>query len=998
MSDTIHRRIARLALRRGLVAAERLWDLMEELARRQDDDEAPVDLWLERGLLDRAQLADVLSQIDGFDEQTKMLRADTALEVQQLESFVHAETAFLRAPGLDEETEGDDASIRRITGLDESSAELDPPTMPLDLGSVSEIDAIGEGGNAAGFDSQMRTLVHESNERDDGAPRSRPGGPDGLKRADETARLAALLDQQAGDDPRPARGVEIDDAAFANEDTQVHRKTEQDAGPRVPAPLDPGERFVLGHELGSGGGGRVVRAYDRVLGRTVAMKVLRSGASAGEAALGRFIAEAQATGQLEHPNIVPIYDFGMLPSGEVFYTMREVRRHSLREVLQALSADDPAHVEEYTLVRLVTILRQVAQAIHYAHSRGVVHRDLKPDNIMVGEYGEVLVMDWGLARVLDAQAADEAEPAAGETLGTPAYMSPEQARGELELVDEKSDAYSLGAILYEILTLRPPFGGESASQTMHNVVHTELIPPSVRARGREVPQQLEQLCLTACAADRDRRLSSARVFADRLGDWIEGIQPREAARRVEQGRKAAERYVELLDQVDAYDTRVKEAAQGVEQWEPIERKRQLWALEDERDRLETESVRAVGEAVNRFTQALAYDPGNAAARQGLADLYWARFARAEAAGDQLDTIYFKALVEQYDDGKYAPLLSDQTSLRVQSDPPQANVLLFKLDEVDRRLVAASEHDLGQAPFEIERLDIGSYLLFVDHPECLAVQRPVLLERGRPTSIHIDLPDADAIEEGFVYVPGGEFIAGGDPEAFDPRPPERVSVDGFYCARLPVTFREYLVYFNEIWAQQGEAALIRAPQTRGSDGYLIRYDEASELWVPDEILIEGHARKRYPAGQGHEYDLPVVGVRAADALAYCAWRGQRDGRDYRLPTEHELEKAGRGVDGRHFPWGNRFDATFCKMRFSRSENPQLEPVGTFVDDVSPYGIRDLGGGVQEWCEPRDGPDAPERPVKGGGWSQDMRSCRMASRLLLHVDARTASIGFRLVYGA
>ncbi|MGM0556329.1 MAG: SUMF1/EgtB/PvdO family nonheme iron enzyme, partial [Myxococcota bacterium] len=505
------------------------------------------------------------------------------------------------------------------------------------------------------------------------------------------------------------------------------------------------------------------------------------------------------------------------------------------------------------------------------------------------------------------------------------------------------------------------------------------------------------LCLEAMAYDKTQRVESAKLLQDRLEDWIEGIQPREAEARVSAGREAAREYHELREASQEYVDKARELASEIEQWEPILRKRELWKLEDKRDALETEAIKAFGTAVSSFTQALAYEPENSEAAEGLADLYFARFESAEQRGDEFDAIHYRALVEQYDTGTYAHRLRGVGSLVIESQPADTSATLFCFQEVDRRMVAADEMELDALPTQFDTLDVGSYLLTLEHPDCVSARVPVAVRRAEATKISVSLPEQSRAEDGFLFIDGGEYIAGGDPEAFDPRPAQRVHVDSFFCAELPVTFREYLVYFNELYETLGDRALSRAPQTRDSDGMLIRYDEEQELWVPDEILIEGSARDMYPVGEGHEFDIPVVGVRPEDADAYCEWLSQREGVDYRLPTEDELEKAGRGVDGRYFPWGNRFDATFCKMRFSRSENPQLEPVGVFVDDVSPYGVRDLGGGVQEWCQPADGNDV-ERPCRGGAWNQDMRASRLAGRISLLAEARSAGVGFRAVYSA
>lgn len=903
--------------------------------------EGGLDLWFDHEWLDEAQMAEVLAEI-GMLPRILVIDQDETL------------------PELDKT----EAALRAAAPLEDTN--VGPPP--------------------SSFDSVAQTLMAEPRESSDPGETAERTGLDREVTGVRTPTIAQAPPQRS-DQHRTLAWVKENKEEQRGEITAIRELSSRD-------------RYVLGRELGSGGGGRVVRAYDRALGRTVAMKVMFEEAGEDPRASSRFMAEAQATGQLEHPNIVPIYDFGALPSGELFYTMREVRRHSLRDAIEGLKRGSPNYTNEYTTIGLVSVLRQVSQAVHYAHVRGVVHRDLKPDNIMVGEYGEVLVMDWGLARILERPSrmnlAEKAQAEeSGHTLGTPAYMPPEQARGELDEVDEQSDVYGLGAILYEILSLEAPFVAEGPVETMWAVIEADLVPPSQRTPDRSIPQELERICLRAMSREKGDRYRTARDLAEDLEDWIEGLQPREAARRVETGRRAAQLYEELSVRTARLEERARQVASAIDGWEPIGDKRELWEIEDERDRARAERARAFGEAISAYTQALAYQPDNAEARKGLLNLYWRRFEDSRARNQLVDAIYFEALVRQYDDGRYARLLDSPAGLELRSEPSGVNAILKKLEEVDRRLRAVEERELGTTPLEVAELEEGSYLLEFTLSEEFSVRRPAKLARGRSEVVEVSLPPLEQFEDGFLHVPAGEFIAGGDPEAFDPRPQRRVHVDAFFCARFPVTFREYLEYVNELWMSDQELAMQRAPQTRAEEGLLVRFDDQAGLWVPDEILIEGPARKMYPVGEGHEQEIPVVGIRYKDALAYCGWRSERDGREYRLPLGDELEKAGRGVDARFYPWGNRFDPTFCKMRFSRPDLPQLEPVGAFPDDCSPYGVCDLSGGVQEWCKGRDDGHI-DQPVKGGSWNQDQRAARLASRVQILAAARSAGIGMRLVY--
>lgn len=769
------------------------------------------------------------------------------------------------------------------------------------------------------------------------------------------------------------------------------------------------DRYMLSRELGRGGGGQVVRAFDRELGRTVAMKILSRPPEAGpltNKSVQRFIAEAQTTGQLEHPNIIPVYDMGVLADGRLYYTMKEVRRHSLREVLQALLRGEELIEEEYTLTRLLNIFRQVCQAMHFAHVRGVVHRDLKPDNIMLGDFGEVLVTDWGLARVQGRevvtdfflQGGEDHRP--GQTLGTPAYMPPEQARGELDLVDELSDVYALGAILYEVLTLEPPFVGKSPFAVMVQVVNEAVVPPRRRVPDRDIPEELEVICLRAMAPERESRFEGAHELYLAIEAYLDGVRPREARRRSEQAARHAESYFRALGESQALERRARDAAAAVEDWEPVMRKRLVWRLQDEVQSTRHRMARAFGEAVNAYTQSLAYEVDLQSARQGLAQLYWSRFKTAENSQDILTLLYFEALIRQYDDGTYMPLLEGHGELTLATFPEGAELFLQPMVDRDRRLVPGDERYLGCSPVQGASLPMGVYQAVIRHEGYRDVVVPLTVGRCVEVDLVVDMLTEDDIGEGFIYVPPGEFIMGGDDEAFDAHDRADVFVEAMLIARFPVTFRQYLEFINDLWLSHPEQARQRLPSSRGSDGLLVRFDQDLQMVVPDEIVIEGKARERYPAGRGSEWDLPVIGVSFDDAVSYAQWRSRRDGVSYRLPTEVEWEKAARGTDGRVYPWGNHFDPTFCKMLLSRPEHSQPEPVGVFRADESPYGVRDMAGGVREWVADLSDPSQPLHPdaqtctVRGGAWNQDAKGCRLASRIRIIRQARNNSIGFRL----
>src|SRR5437764_330446 len=253
-------------------------------------------------------------------------------------------------------------------------------------------------------------------------------------------------------------------------------------------PMTAPEKYEYLQALGAGGMGEVVRAWDRDLHRFVAVKRLRSTSDSREAIL-RFVKEAQITGKLEHPNIVPIHDLGIDSQGRIYFSLKLIEGQSLKSMIEKRKTNQELapgvrYKDVYTPLRMVEIFISVCQAMAYAHAKGVIHRDLKPDNIMLGRYGEVLVVDWGIAKVFGAgtpveeqktiplTALNALSPEAsieGSVAGTPAYMPPEQAQGRVQSINTRSDVYALGAVLYHVIAGRPPYEGVSTLDVLKKV-------------------------------------------------------------------------------------------------------------------------------------------------------------------------------------------------------------------------------------------------------------------------------------------------------------------------------------------------------------------------------------------------------------------------------------------------------------------------------------------------------------------------------------------------
>lgn len=820
-------------------------------------------------------------------------------------------------------------------------------------------------------------------------------------------------------------------------------QTRDDRELRTLAARPPFRRYQDIAEIARGGAGEVRRMLDRTLNRVIAVKILREDLAADPGMVRRFMHEAQVVAQLDHPAIVPVHELGQFADDRWYLTMKEIAGKTLRDIIADLheargSGRFVPTPEGWTLRRTVEAFRTVCEAVGFAHSKGVIHRDLKPDNVMVGDFGEVYVVDWGLALVQGDDAMEDSlvdrpgwerdtlsgmrghatQTEHGVVVGTPAYMPPEQARGARDEVGPRSDVWALGAMLFAVLYGRPPYQG-AAGDVLKRVIQGPPLPP----RNLPVPEALDEVWQGCMRVDPGARYASARAVAADIDAWLEGSRARERALAlVEEARGRIPALAEARLKANRSREQARAAVVSLRPSDPLEVKEAAWALEDRAAGFAQELDELYQEISTKARAALAQVPDLPEAREILADQYRERAGAAELTGDRKGARELRALLAAYDDGRHAAYLRADGEFRLTTAPPGAQVRIFRYTQRARRLVPQPVEVAGPTPIRGHRLAVGSYLLEVVVPGRPPVRYPVRIGREEPwaavrpgtrDSHPLALPPTGEIRSVERYVPAGWFLSGGDPEAQGALPRRRVWVPAFAMASRPVTFADYLVFLNALLAA-GDDAAARAhmprlePRSGDVDPLVSLHTDTGRFVLRDTI---GQLRLSRAS--------PVVGVSWHDAQAYCLWLRGRTGLPWRLPGEHEREKAARGVDARSYPWGEHQDPAFHCMQDSALASPGPPGTSLFPVDQSPYGVFGLAGGVQEWCADAfrtEGPrqrgstatvPEPPRPsdvqparhanrraVRGGAWDLAAAAGRGASRSGSRPDRRRANRGFRI----
>ncbi|MBX7195015.1 MAG: formylglycine-generating enzyme family protein, partial [Sandaracinaceae bacterium] len=440
---------------------------------------------------------------------------------------------------------------------------------------------------------------------------------------------------------------------------------------------------------------------------------------------------------------------------------------------------------------------------------------------------------------------------------------------------------------------------------------------------------------------------------------------------VRQATDARARAAQGAEEVEARRRRLREAWAATPEHAGLPQKEPLWAEEEAVAMLERGRDEHEGGAVRALEAALRLQPDVVSVRDELATLHLARRARFLGSGHRERALEEERRAIEAGGPELERTLRASGTLVVYADAELA-LAQFVEDRGRLRLRGLRELSAGVA----HELAPGSYRLRTDVDGRLVVL-PLEIAPEQVTRITFEPRDAARLPADMVLVHRGVSLVGGDTAA-----PSRVEIGSFGLAVYPVTCGEYLEFLRTAFASPHEALRL-APRPS---------HDAGSYWR----VVDGAIAMPSVDTDGDRWDprFPVFGISALDAEAYLTWRSARDGRSYRLPSEVEWERAARGADGRVHPWGDRFDPALCKMRSSRAGDFTPEIVGAFPTDVSPFGVRDLAGGIAEWTSTAYGDDSRARCVKGGAWSTRAHRCAASFRASMLEHHVSGDLGFRL----
>ena len=803
--------------------------------------------------------------------------------------------------------------------------------------------------------------------------------------------------------------------------------------------------FTESSTIGLGGMGSVFAVHDAGFNRLVALKTLRPAYRNDTKYVDNFLREARITAQIDHPNVVPVHQMGILSDAGAYFTMKLVEGESLRSVIKKLEAGNEEYLEKYTLNVMLDIFLAICNAIGFAHSKGIIHRDLKPGNIMIGSFGEVMVMDWGMAKyraeqdsattgqkidlqseIAEALPSDtveldlDSEP--GTLHGTPAFMAPEQALGLAGEVDERTDIHGLGTILYSILTLRRSrFSVEITQEEIIRKAAASDFPSAAKAAapGRPVPQELDAICRKALAHHKaDRYISVQGIIRD-IRNFRDGFPVSAYSRRSWYNLvKYCQRRPTLPFAVAVAVLSLLFALMIV----VLLPNRETEGLFDTATAYTANGNRATDRAMTLLAEREQYLSGNQEASFAEIRQLQRDIERVAIEADYAFQVALDLLLTASPEGRFS-----EESLRIQADI-FARKLAYAIESRNYdaiRAISSQLHSRYGHLSEHMREHYGPLMY-----EAAQKRREEGFLDIQADGVEIEVLHAVSSDSGSRFVTSGKdyvemFIPVGSYVATVSRGKTRASFPFVVTPGEEVMLRPVLplsIPADTVYVPPGEFlhGWELAPlwlRSRYLPGYFIGDNEITigEYREFFDALTDPELRKKYmplyiPLDGGRRFepiylpdggiatplaaDMPVFGIIPEAAQAYCRWYGERHSVRCRLPDQYEWEKAARGVDGRAYPWGDKLlaeNALFVGNPRS-SYFPYAAGVNAFLTDRSVYGARNMAGNVREYVLSKSA-DLPGILLKGGGRRSTAIEMMSAATGVPHPSQSDA--GFRIL---
>lgn len=774
------------------------------------------------------------------------------------------------------------------------------------------------------------------------------------------------------------------------------------------------------HTIGIGGFGAVYAATEPGLKRKLALKVLRPRYRNQKERIMAFIREARITAQIAHPNIVPVHRIGVFEDAGCYFSMKRIGGETLRAILKKLSENRNGYRKKFPLPRLLDIFMGACQGVNYAHQNGICHCDLKPENIMVGNFGEVLVMDWGMARYLPGYGQEDSDPVLQEKRqmgGTPVFMAPEHLSLSSNEATIKSDIYALGCVLYSILTLKTsPFEGAETLEEIQKKVVQEKLPPPRKCVSSDtlIPRELESICLKAMSRMPEKRYDSVNDLLEDLRNYRDGLPVAAySPSPIYKFGKFVFRhpvvpvvlflslltwcafslysfFQEKLQVESLRHVSVRTFRDGEKRL--LQAKRKVLQLDKgsldviKMQMLENAIAADVADAEADFKSTLdiieripaSYrNPHYVTMTAKKIFLSYADFCHLTRNDEKLNN--FTALCEKkwkdiFDqlrktDPQFNSLFSRALSATGTVILKNVSGIKWRIEDNSGRMVTLQTNTPKEEISEKVQLPVGLYTVIAETADGRIKRIPVRSSLSVQYSADLSIPSS--IPPGMVFIPGGEFAHIPDiSNGF-----RRKSIENdFLIKQTEVTVAEYLEFWRTL--KDKKLKKLYASYYFDHSGTL----QSLRSWDENGKLLR----------KGLSLNHPVTGISGFAADAFCDYLSKKFKRPIQLPTRSQWSKAAGGIDGTEYSWGNEYadgKAVINKAGF--------QAVGSMPGDCSIYGVYDLSGNVREFVKVavQSGGLKGKYAIMGGSYHSLPSVARLSN--IVYSSRGGNDVGFRYV---